>query len=55
MQYALYATIRQVVGCFIYADCSGCNTKTTTTMRYLHIGSIEILIGTQKVWCGPAE
>ena len=56
--YALYATIRQVVGRFIYADCSGCNTKTTTnttTMRYLHIGSIEVLIGTHKVWCGPAE
>jgi hypothetical protein len=21
------------VGCFIYADCSGCNTKTTTTIN----------------------
>jgi hypothetical protein len=53
--YALHATMREAVRCFIYTDCSGCNTKTTTILRYLHTGIIEVLTGTHKVWRGPAE
>ena len=49
------ATIRQVAGHCIYEESCGCSTKSTTTMRYLHIGRTEVLIGTHKVWRGPAE